>query len=37
MSDNNQAAFMEAVRKALGHPGGVPRKRPAGSFPLAPI
>ncbi|WP_419663819.1 LutC3: L-Lactate utilization protein C [Desulfosarcina variabilis str. Montpellier] len=32
MSDNNQAAFMEAVRKALGHPGGVPRKDPPDLF-----
>ena len=32
MSDNNQAAFMRAVRQALGHPGSVPRTTPPDLF-----
>lgn len=36
MSDNNQAAFMGAVREALGHPGNIPRQAPPGLFPTHP-
>ena len=36
MSDNNQAAFMSTVRKALGHPGDVPRQVPPFLFHAHP-
>jgi L-lactate dehydrogenase complex protein LldG len=36
VSDNNQAAFMGAVREALGHPGNIPRQAPPGLFHIHP-